>query len=324
VNDVSYYYKFLFDFVKEVLLLMNNSLSSKKKNITLIALILFLILVSVGLICLQKKHSKGLSLDRSQDDLMIVNLNVGKADAAFISYDGTLGMIDTGTKESYEKIKKIMDENKQSSLDYLIITHYDKDHVGGAVSLLQEYDVKKIYLPDYVSEKSGYGDIMEEVKGRDDVVFVSSEEQISVGDMTMQIIPPSDPSGLSTDADNMDNDLSLLCMVNFRNKKFLFTGDIEKDRIKQLKNDDVDLTADWIKIPHHGGYEDNSKKLLSLVSPKYSVISTGPEKPADTELLTLLAEMGIKNFSTTNGDVITVCNGESIVINTISDSVPLF
>lgn len=289
--------------------------SKKTLNILIIAAIVCLIAASVAVIRLQKSSVQSNLSEYPQDELVIVNLAVGKADAAFLSYDGSLGMIDTGTKESYYRIKKFMDENAQTSMDYLIITHYDKDHVGGAVSLLQEYEVEKIYLPDYVSSKSGYEDIMEAVKGRDDVVFVSSEEQISVGDMTMQIIPPSDPSGLSTDADNMDNDLSLLCMVNFRNKKFLFTGDIEKARIKQLKNDDVDLTADWIKIPHHGGYEDNSKKLLSLVSPKYSVISTGPEKPADAELLKLLAEMGIKNFSTTKGDVVTLCDGKKIDVS---------
>ena len=291
--------------------------SKKTLNILIIAAIVCLIAASVAVIRLQKSSGQSNLSEYPQDELVIVNLAVGKADAAFISYGGTLGMIDTGTKESYEKVKKIMDMNKQSSLDYLIITHYDKDHVGGAVSLLQEYDVEKVYLPDYVSSKNGYEDIMEAVKGRDDVVFVSSEELISVGDMTMQIIPPSDPSGLNTDADNMDNDLSLLCMVNFMNKKFLFTGDIEKDRIKQLKKDDIDLKADWIKIPHHGGYEDNSKKLLSLVSPKYSVISTGPEKPADAELLKLLAEVGIKNFSTTKGDVVTLCDGEKIDVSYI-------
>ena len=289
--------------------------SKKTLNILIIAAIVCLIAASVAVIRLQKSSVQSNLSEYPQDELVIVNLAVGKADAAFLSYDGSLGMIDTGTKESYYRIKKFMDENAQTSMDYLIITHYDKDHVGGAVSLLQEYEVEKIYLPDYVSSKSGYGDIMEAVKGRDDVVFVSSKEQISVGDMTIQIIPPSDPAELSEDDDNMDNDLSLLCMVNFRSKKFLFTGDIEKDRIKQLNNDGVDLTADWIKIPHHGGYEDNSKKLLSLVSPKYSVISTGPEKPADAELLKLLAEMGIKNFSTTKGDVVTLCDGEKIDVS---------
>lgn len=290
--------------------------SKKTLNILIIAAIVCLIAASVAVIRLQKSSGQSNLSEYPQDELVIVNLAVGKADAAFISYGGSLGMIDTGTAESYSRIKKFMDENKQSSLDYLIITHYDKDHVGGAVSLLQEYDVEKIYLPDYVSEKSGYGDIMEEVKDRDNVIFVSSEELISVGEMTLQIIPPTDPAELSTDADNMDNDLSLLCMVNFRNKKFLFTGDIEKARIKQLKKDNNDLKADWIKIPHHGGYEDNSKKLLNLVSPKYSVISTGSERPADTELVTLLAEMGIKNFSTTKGDVVTISDGETIDIST--------
>ena len=289
--------------------------SKKTLNILIIAAIVCLIAASVAVIRLQKSSVQSNLSEYPQDELVIVNLAVGKADAAFLSYDGSLGMIDTGTKESYYRIKKFMDENAQTSMDYLIITHYDKDHAGGAVSLLQEYEVEKIYLPDYVSSKSGYGDIMEAVKGRDDVVFVSSKEQISVGDMTIQIIPPSDPAELSEDDDNMDNDLSLLCRVNFRSKKFLFTGDIEKARIKQLKNDGVDLTADWIKIPHHGGYEDNSKKLLSLVSPKYSVISTGPEKPADAELLKLLAELGIKNFSTTKGDVVTLCDGEKIDVS---------
>ena len=78
------------------------------------------------------------------EDLVIASLNVGKADCSILAYQGSFGLIDTGTKDAYELIDKVLSLNHQQTVDYLIITHYDKDHVGSAVKLLQNYNVKKI------------------------------------------------------------------------------------------------------------------------------------------------------------------------------------
>lgn len=137
------------------------------------------------------------------EDLVIASLNVGKADCSILAYQGSFGLIDTGTRDAYDLIDRVLSLNQQQTIDYLIITHYDKDHVGSAVKLLQNYNVKKIYLPAYVSSKSGYSQLQAEIEGNKNVVYVSEDELITVNDMTIRVIPPKEPEALQADPDQV-------------------------------------------------------------------------------------------------------------------------
>ncbi len=293
-----------------------------KKNLKqIIILVLIFLAVAFGISAtvfsvIQKDSKQDHTISELTGNLIITNLDVGKADAAFIEYNGLCGIIDTGTKDNFSTLKSYMNDNNRQDIDFMIITHYDKDHVGGAVKLLQKYNVKKLYLPDYVSSKAGYSKLMEELDGNNSVdhEYVTDIVTITKDDLTIEIIPSTDPEALIADPDNMDNNMSLLTMLTLRNKKFLFTGDIEKDRIAQILNSGKDIKADWIKIPHHGGYEDNSEEFLRAVSPEYSVVSTGFEKPTDNKLLAILAQLNISNYSTIGGDIITISNGNEIEV----------
>ena len=249
------------------------------------------------------------------EDLVIASLSGGKADCSILAYQGSFGLIDTGTKDAYDLIDMVLSLNHKQTIDYLIITHYDKDHVGSAVKLLQNYNVKKIYLPAYVSSKSGYSQLLAEIDGNKNVVYVSEDELISVNDMTIRIIPPKEPEALQADSDSMDNNMSLMCMVTLKNRRFLFTGDIEESRIQQILDRKEDVRADWLKVPYHGAYGSNSMAFLTAVSPRYAVISTGNERPADPRLLVDLAALNIQNYTTMGGSISTVSDGESITVS---------
>ena len=131
------------------------------------------------------------------DDLVIATLNVGKADCSLLAYQGTFGLIDTGAKDAYDLIDKVLSLNHTQTIDYMIVSHYDKDHVGSAVKLLQNYNVRKIYLPAYVSSKSGYSKLQAELAGNKNVVYVSEDEVINVNDMTIRVIPPKEPDAMN-------------------------------------------------------------------------------------------------------------------------------
>ena len=249
------------------------------------------------------------------EDLVIASLNVGKADCSILAYQGSFGLIDTGTRDAYDLIDKVLSLNHEQTIDYLIITHYDKDHVGSAVKLLQNYNVKKLYLPAYVSSKSGYSQLQAEIEGNRNVVYVSEDELITVNDMTIRVIPPKEPEALQADPDKMDNNMSLMCMVTLKNRRFLFTGDIEESRIRQILDRKDDVHADWLKVPYHGAYLSNSREFLTAVSPQYAVISTGNERPADARLLFDMAELNIQNYTTVGGSIATVSDGDSITVS---------
>ena len=106
--------------------------------------------------------------------------------------------------------------------------------------------------------------------------------------------------------------MSLLCRMTLGQKRLLFTGDIEKDRIAQLLDSDEELSADWIKTPHHGEYQKIQKKLFKKVAPEYAVISTSHEMAPDEKLTDCLDEYHIRYFTTMDNDVTTTCDGLTI------------
>ncbi len=289
-----------------------------KKKTVFLAIIIFLLAISSIFILGGCKRSADSSFDSSFDNLVITNLAVGKADCAVIQYKDSVGIIDTGTGEAYRTIASFLNENRISSIDYMILTHYDSDHIGSAAAILKNYDVKSVYLPDYVSEKKLYPELMAKVKGRDNVYFVNEIVSLQFHDLTMEIIPSDDPETLINDTDKPDNNMSLLTMMTLGQKRFFFTGDIEKARIKQMLDDSYDYSADWIKIPHHGAYQKKVMQLLSKVNPRYAVNSTSRAYPPDDELMDCLDEMGILDYDTMTENVITTCDGTNISVKTAS------
>lgn len=250
----------------------------------------------------------------ADNTLQIINLNVGKADAAVISFNNTIGVIDSGTEESFPTIDSLFEDRRVSSIDYLILTHFDKDHIGGAISLLDKYDVKAIYIPDYVSDKKLYDDLMEKLSEKEGVTTVKNDTTFRIDTLEVEIIPADDPAPLIADKDNVDNNMSLLCMMTYGSRKFLFAGDVESDRIEQLLENSHDLDSDWIKIPHHGHYDPELDELMDIVTPGYAIISTSSDEAPSKKLLKLLNDKNVTVLDTMNHAVVTDCDGTNITL----------
>lgn len=294
----------------DVIPVMKNK-SSKK---LILILLLGLFVLAAVLIFSLLKHDGGSYLKQSEDRLIIVNLDVGKADSAVFFYKGSVGMIDTGTEEAWDNIDSFLKDHGVKSIDCLILSHFDKDHIGSAVNILKNYEVGEVYYPDYVSEKKLYPALMEELAEEDKGSAVNTEMTVNLSDLPIDLIPAENPEVLLSDEDNRDNNMSLLCRLTLNDKKFLFTGDIEKDRIEELLNSDNDLKADWLKLPHHGFFKENEGELIKRIAPEYGVISTSTDKPPKEKLEECLKANGIRYYNTAYGNVTTVYDGSSIVV----------
>lgn len=248
-------------------------------------------------------------------ELVITNLDVGKADCAILRYKDITGIIDTAEEDDWGTIEAFLGKEGIDSFDYMILTHYDKDHIGNAVNILEKYQVDRVYVPDYVSGKKHYKKLMEELEGRDDVIRLSQDEDIlKLEELEIRVIPAEDPDSFDTEDNNYDNNMSLLSMITYGDSKFFFTGDIEKERISQIIESGEDINADWIKMPHHGSYEKRINKFLKAVSPIYSVISTSADNLPDDKLIAVIDQNSIENFDTIGGNVVTVGNGRDITV----------
>ncbi len=257
------------------------------------------------------------SLPTEGEQLIITNLQVGKADAAVLQWGDHAGMIDAGSDQSFQVIQSFLEENGIHALDFLLLTHFDRDHVGSAPALIRSYPIAHIYLPDYESEKKFYTAVMQAVLGRDRVITVREAMDFTEGRFTMRIFPADNPAPLLKSSSNRDNNMSLISLVSFGECRFLFTGDIEKKRIRQILKSGDDLRADWIKYPHHGEYEEVQREFLERVNPASAVVSTSLDRPISDDLLMLLNELNIRLHSTVEGHVTTLCDGTHITVESV-------
>ena len=238
----------------------------------------------------------------SKNGLTITAIDVGKGDCILVESGECTVMIDAGYEKTSGDVLSWLSEHGVEKLDVLIISHFDKDHVGGAADVIRNVPTERVYLPDYIGTSKKYKNMMaalEETK----VPYrqVSKESGFRLGDMSWKLYP----SGISFDGDN-DNDCSLAASVRCGFSSAFFAGDLEEDGIASfLEKYKVLRSFDILKMPHHGNHEDNTEDLLALVKPKIALITDGNERRASGNTLDLLKEQNAKVYSSAeNGTII--------------------
>lgn len=231
--------------------------------------------------------------------------DVGKGDAILIETSKHQVMIDAGYDDTADAILGYLKEQSIDKLDYLVITHFDKDHVGGADRIIKEVETENVLQPDYESESGQYKEYVEAMidEGiKPDVV--TQTMKLSLDGIEFLIYPPQ-----KKDYKEEDNDFSLVISMTCGDKlhggkRVLFAGDCEKERLKELLiQKEFDLSHDVLKVPHHGRKGKNSKEFLMAVSPKVAVITSSDEKPADDEICMILNKLGTDVYFTNEGTV---------------------
>ena len=239
-------------------------------------------------------------------------LNVGKADCLVIQSAGTVVMIDTGTEESVGDIERFLEKNDISRIDVLMLTHFDRDHVGGADKLIKRYDIGKVYATYYIAKESD--DIDEYLKALKkkqlDPIPVNQEMTFTLDGVKWQLFPPLKDSYKKEESNNS----SMAARMCYGETSVLFTGDAQKARIDELL--DIDgLQSDVIKMPHHGGYEKNLDDLLEAVQPTYAILTDSDDQPIASKTQALLEDYQVQSYSTRDGDIVIMTDGEHISVS---------
>ena len=235
--------------------------------------------------------------------LVVTFLNVGKADAIVLQSPGGAVMIDTGAASTAEDVVDALTDLGVSSLDALILSHFDQDHVGGAAAVLDGVPVKAVYVT-YESKESDEIDAYHEALRRTGItpreLAVGSTLDLAVDTMDLHVIAPQASDYGENDT---SNDSSLVVRLTCDGATMLFTGDIERARIDELLSSDEDLTCDLLKMPHHGGYEKNTDDLIAACAPTYAVITSSKSEKEDDETVDDLKSAGATCYLTRKGTV---------------------
>ncbi|MDR0898377.1 MAG: MBL fold metallo-hydrolase [Oscillospiraceae bacterium] len=223
-------------------------------------------------------------------------LKVGKADALILKAGAHTVLIDAGEDEDSAEILSFLKKQGVEALDALVVTHFDKDHVGGADGILRGIAVSAVYDAAYESDSTEYR-AYEAALAETGVprTRVGDQTALTFGALTLTLIP----SPVVTD---QDNDRSLSLSVTDGRHSFLLPGDAEEALIDALLG--AGLAAhDILKLPHHGRWKENLPALLDAVQPRAVFITDSQKNPAEASTLALLAERGIRTHCTKDGDI---------------------
>ena len=254
---------------------------------------------------------------RAADIFRITVIDVGKGDCILVQTGDESSpnnvLIDTGYKATRKEAVNYLKNHGVKNLDALIITHFHKDHVGGAAYILQQLKIGRVYMPDYDNTRGTYLDMMDYLQnGGSSIPFQrllfkqTPDLSVEINGAVFHIYP----SAIAYDGDN-DNNVSMAISLNYKGHTALFAGDLENDGIAQLMqnhaHDIPEASLDILKLPHHGAMEENTGDLLDRVKSSGIVIITdGQDKRAHGTLLDTLDEMAVEYHSSAEEGTIIV------------------
>ncbi len=236
-------------------------------------------------------------------------LKAGQADAIILTTQNHSVIIDCGEKDDGDEVVKYLKDNNIDTVDYLFITHFDKDHVGGVPEVLDNVKAGQIITPDYKGTNKEYENYLSSVSEHN-YTPISLTENISftLDDTLFEVYAPQKRSYAEG-----DNDFSLAISITHGENKFLFTGDAEQERLTEILRQ-ASGEYDFLKVPHHGRYNKKTEEFLQTINPDYAVITSSDKNPAESETLSALKDVGSEIYETRNGDVTVISDGKTIKI----------
>ena len=242
-------------------------------------------------------------------------LKVGKADAIVLMCQDKTMVIDCGEEDDGKEVLAFLKSRGIKKVDVLMITHFDKDHVGGADTLVEGIKIERVLLPAYTGSGTEYTDFMEALgKAGINPENVTENLNLTLGSASILVEPPASYE-IPAHVEEYDNDFSLITTVEFDGKRLIFTGDSEKKRIREWLEDGAACECDVLKIPHHGVYNKALADLLSATKPSHTVICDSKKNPADEKTLGLIKSIGADCMQTQYGDVTVLCSRDGIEIH---------
>ena len=231
-----------------------------------------------------------------ESGLTVDFLSTGKSDCTVICMDDLVILSDTADADDYGAIAALLTERGIERIDYIILSHYDKDHIGAAGALIRNFTVGAVLRPDYVEDSDEFEDMESAVasSGTRDLIL-TGDYRIESENGSVLVDPPDKNYG-------DDNNNSMLTTVTYKGRRLLFLADARKKRLEEFLST-AERGYDLIKLPHHG---DSNKPLLRLLRetrPAWAVEMLSRQETVEPELLQLLAELDIPLFCTFDGSI---------------------
>ena len=251
-------------------------------------------------------------------DLQIHFLDVGQGDCTIVLCDGESMVIDGGPASAssfvYSYIRNTLE---LQHIDYVVSTHPHLDHVYGLSSVLNAAPVDLVLTPVLEWDSKAFNSMVKYAEKQGAPLSVPQEgDMLRLGGTTVTILhcwPEAIDYGRT-------NDSSIVVRIDYGQTSFIITGDAEDWSEYMMIDAGINLSADVLRVSHHGSNTGSTMEFLKAVQPKYAVISVGKDNGyghPHTEVLERLDKIGTKVLRTdelgtivfqSDGNILTLIN----------------
>ena len=286
-------------------------MENKKLKRNIIKAIVFVLVLALILF----RIARCLSQEDMPEGMLAVHfIDVGQGDCELIvTPDGQTMLIDAGIPESGDDIVGYISALGIKEIDIFVATHYHEDHIGGSPQVFDAFDILSVLILDCevktVCAKNLIKDIEEE---KSKITYAERGYEFELGEADFLTLSPEKIT------DGGGNDDSIVLRMEYGEARYIFTGDAEEETEKEILSyyDKSELSADLLKVGHHGSRTSTSNKFLEALSPSIAVISCGAGNSYGHPHIETVEKLGMSvNFiyrTDVIGSIVIVTDGEKI------------
>lgn len=271
------------------------------------------IIITIAILMGGIYHTPSTALAADPDKMEVHFIDVGQGDATLIKCGEHAMLIDAGDDSKGTAVQNYLKKQKVEKLDYLVLTHPDSDHIGGAPTIITKFEIKKVFVSNYEKDNKSYQKLIQALDDKD-VTYLTPRVgwRYYLGTALITILAPN------KEYDN-PNDASVSLIIKNGDNKFFFSGDAGEDAENDILDNDIDISADVYHVGHHGSKYSTSKEFFKAINPDYAVISCAEGNSyghPHAETLNTLRTNGVKVYRTDEeGSIVATADGKKITFS---------
>lgn len=297
--------------------------SSKKSRLTrqrlsVGGIILLILLIALYLWLDSREEAQNQAAVPDGTQLAVHFIDVGQADCILIDSGGEYMLVDAGNNDDAKLLLSYLrDDLGIERFKCVIGTHPHEDHIGSLDVIINNFQIDTLIMPPIVADSKTFTDVVDAAeKHHLEITLPEVGDEYKIGSATFRIIAPA--GDYKSDKNNWSVGIRLV----YGSTAFVMCGDAEKNAEADILASTSKLSAQVLKLGHHGSSTSNSDAFLDAVSPTYAVISCGKDNDyghPHEETIKSLKDRGITYFRTdTQGTIIAYSDGQNISWNVAS------
>ena len=203
--------------------------------------------------------------------LSIQMIDVGQGDSILVQTPTNKNiLIDGGDEDSENIIISYLRQKRIKTIDIIIATHPDSDHIGSLDNVIKKFNVNSIYMPEQSTDSEAYQNLINSCTDKNlSIQHLYKNDVLNIdNNINIYVLSPS----YIQEESNLN---SIVFKLTFNDNSFLFMGDAEEENEKEILHSFKLNNINFIKIGHHGSNSSSSLEFIKKISPDIAAISCG-------------------------------------------------